>query len=126
MFNFILQRTNVSDYLNLANIRIENKDFRETMKLVNIESFYYLDPPYDGTFNAYSKNKFTEDDQIALKERCDFLTKIHVPFLESNSNTAFIKNLYSSYNIREIPARNIINPKNQAKTELLIGNIDLS
>lgn len=68
----------ISDFLNEKDVEIINKDFREMKNLIKENDFIYLDPPYDPidktqSFTSYNANGFSEDDQIDLKEFCDFI-----------------------------------------------------
>lgn len=72
--------------------------------------------------NSY---KFNDNEQIRLKEVCDYLTKRNIRFLLSNSNIEFIRKLYKDYKIIEIETKRSINSKGNHRTgfkEFLIRN----
>lgn len=52
----------------LKHVDIQCRSFTETPILE--DAFYYLDPPYHDTYTAYTKDKFTEEDQMTLAEFC--------------------------------------------------------
>lgn len=89
---------------------------------VSPDDWVYLDPPYHQTFTNYSGNEFGEADQIRLAE---WATSLPCPVVASNSNTDFIRNLYSSkgFSIEELPAPRSVGAKGSSRgsiTELLI------
>lgn len=91
--------------------------------------FVYFDPPYhpttDTSFTSYSKNGFTEKDQIRLSEFFSSLDKIGVHVMLSNSNTEFIRSLYNKFNINTVDAPRSVNCKSDKRNsvkEVLITN----
>ena len=77
--------------------------------MINIKprkgDFVFLDPPYyseKGSFTKYNKKDFRAVDHVKLKNFCDELSMKCVYFLQCNSNTDFIKELYKGYNIKII------------------------
>lgn len=121
---------NVSAYLNENDVRITSLDYTEILKDITENHFVYLDPPYhpvsqSSSFTTYTKNKWTADDQIKLRNACDNLTKRNVKFLLSSSASDFIKELYENYNIISVEATRSINadPTKRGKVnELLVRN----
>lgn len=121
----------VNNYFKRSKIRILNTDFETAVHGAKKRDFVYLDPPYDveesiSKFTGYTSVGFNKDSQIKLKELCDNLNRKEVKFLLSNSNTAFVKELYKDYNIDVLTVNRSINSdgskrKNSAK-EVLIYN----
>lgn len=114
----------VSKYFNSAHIHLTSVDYAEILAEIPKKTFVYLDPPYDpisttSNFTGYSKGGFNRDEQIRLKESCDFLTANNIKFMLSNSKTDFILNLYSSYNITIVQAKRSINSVGSGR-----GNVD--
>ena len=114
----------VSKYFNSAQIHLTSVDYAEILAEIPKKTFVYLDPPYDpisttSNFTGYSKGGFNRDEQIRLKESCDFLTANNIKFMLSNSKTDFILNLYSSYNITTVQAKRSINSVGSGR-----GNVD--
>lgn len=94
--------------------------------------FVYLDPPYHPVsqtagFVDYNENGFTAGNQEELHDLIVDLTRSNVLVLLSNSNTEFIKDLYSEnyFTQTEIPVRRAIAAKTTSRgvtAELLISN----
>ncbi len=110
-------------YLNANTIEILNVDFKAALKQAGKGDFVYLDPPYDplsesANFTGYSKNGFGRAEQERLKETCDDLHKRGVHFLLSNSATAFIKELYTNYDIQIVRAKRAVNSKGDKRGEV--------
>lgn len=92
--------------------------------------FVYLDPPYDPEFGSgetYQVGAFTRKDQLELSEFCKYLDMKGIYFKLSNSNTDFIRGIYSKYafNIMELEATRIINSKGKKHKkgkEVIISN----
>lgn len=85
--------------------------------------FVYCDPPYDGTFNNYSANGFGESGQQELKKSVDKWAAAGAHVVVSNNDTAFVRRLYSKYEIIEITASCNVNCKANGrgkKPELVI------
>lgn len=93
--------------------------------------FVYFDPPYhpmdDASFTRYAKLDFNEQDQVRLR---DFALKLHkqgVKVMLSNSDTAFIRNLYGgkAFQTATVQALRLVNckaNKRSAVNEVLITN----
>lgn len=104
----------VSSYFNTATVNFTSTDYVEALNSIPKGTFVYLDPPYDpisstSNFTGYSKDGFTQGDQIRLRECCDELTKRGIKFMLSNSSTDFIHKQYANYDIKVIQAKRIIN-----------------
>lgn len=123
----------VSKYLNSNKVTIKCGDFQDALKRIRKNSFVYFDPPYDpvsdsSNFTGYTAGGFGREEQIRLKEVCDTLTKKEIKFLLSNSNTNFIRELYSNYNIEIVGANRAINSvsyKRGEVEEVLIRNYNV-
>lgn len=120
----------VSQYFASADITFYHEDFAETLCRVDKGGFVYLDPPYDpvsetASFTGYHKGGFDRTDQIRLRQCCDELTRRGIPFLLSNSATAFIRELYQDYHISIVKAKRAINSNGRKRggiEEVLIRN----
>ena len=85
--------------------------------------FIYCDPPYDDTFSNYSASGFGKEEQEKLRNYVDKWREKGCHVMISNSDTAFIRKLYSKYYIYEIQAPRNINCKVEGRkplTELII------
>ena len=114
----------VSKYLNDADIALTSLDYSEVLSNITKNTFVYLDPPYDpvsttSNFTGYSKGGFTREDQIRLRECCDYLTENKIKFMLSNSATDFILKQYSAYTITRVQAQRSINSVGDRR-----GNVD--
>lgn len=124
----------VSRYLNEAQIGISNGDFEDAVSgAATAGDFVYFDPPYDplsdtSSFTGYNLSSFDKPHQEQLKRVCDNLTERGCKVLLSNSDTLFIRDLYSDrtrYTIKSVVANRSINsvPTKRGKvSELLIYN----
>jgi len=112
-------------------------DFTKSIKYINENTFVYLDPPYrplNGTasFTAYSKDSFSEDDQIRLAEFCKEIKYIRAKFLLSNSDPKnensedhFFEDNFRGFDIQKVKASRMINCKAIGRgqiSELIITN----
>jgi DNA adenine methylase len=79
------------------------------------DDFVYADPPYDGTFDDYSKEGFVWSDQVRLAE---WLATHPGPVIASNASTERIKKLYEDlgFTIRSVTMpRSVSRDGNQRK-----------
>ena len=92
--------------------------------------FIYLDPPYQplnktSYFTAYTSNGFDSEDQVQLAKLYRRLADKGCRVLLSNSDTPFIRRLYSDFSIKEVDVQRAINCKGSKRAghkELLIYN----
>ena len=73
---------------------------------------------------SYTRDGFAYDDQVALRDRCAELREHGIQFLQSNSDTPEIRELYGGFNIRTVQARRAINSsasRRGAVNEVLIS-----
>ena len=112
-------------------------DFTKSKKYINERTFVYLDPPYrplntTASFTSYSKDSFSEQDQIRLADFCKEIEKKGAKFLLSNSdpknedkNDHFFENNFRGFGICRVKASRMINCKAIGRGqiyELLITN----
>ena len=102
----------------LASAQIECKDFAQIPK--DSAGFYYLDPPYSGTFNGYTKDRFEDFDYHRLRDFCKDLNSIGAEFLLSSSDAPLVWDLFGTYSVHRVPARRAINRTDSV--DLLIRN----
>jgi len=113
----------VNLYFNKAKIEFYSDDYEKVLKKIRKSTFVYLDPPYDpisdtSNFTGYSKGGFDKNEQVRLKNCCDFLNSKGIKFMLSNSETDFIRELYSSYNISIVKAKRSINSNGNGRGEI--------
>ena len=75
--------------------------------------FIYLDPPYYTSggysdFKRYTKEFFYELDHIELRDLFNRLVEKGCKVLLTNSDTAFVHNLYKDYNQVSVPSKRLI------------------
>lgn len=123
-----------SKFFNTHNISFKLCSFEQCVKNAKEGDLVYFDPPYDveegqNSFTEYSKSGFNRDSQKKLKKLCDKLIIKGARIAVSNSDTEFIRKLYSgdeyvTYTIyNKIVSNRTIgaNPSSRKKvTELLI------
>lgn len=90
------------NYLNVA---------PDIKSLVNLgrQLFVYIDPPYvpisvTSQFTQYTKDGFSVQDQVALRDHCNELTRLGVKWMQSNSSAPIVFDLYKQYQIDTISA----------------------
>jgi len=134
----ILNENNLKDdSALLKNTQIILDDFTKCKKFVNNHTFVYLDPPYrplnvTSSFTSYSKDGFSDNDQIRLAKFFKELDNKGAKIMLSNSdpknedpNDRFFEDLYSDYTIERVPAKRSISCVGSGRgeiNELIITN----
>ncbi len=101
----------------LQNTKINVNSFEDVLDYASCaDDFVYFDPPYHplsptSNFTAYSRDSFSQDDQIRLKHVFAELAERGVKVMLSNSDCKFIRELYKDFNIYSITASRLINSK---------------
>jgi len=121
----------------LQNAEIICGDFTDSEKYIDSHTFVYFDPPYrplsqTASFTSYSKDSFSEKDQIKLAEFCKQIHRKGAKFLLSNSDPKnedsedhFFEDHYKGFAIDTVKAARQINCKASGRgqiKELLITN----
>lgn len=121
----------------LQNAEIICGDFTDSQQYINDHSFVYFDPPYrplssTASFTSYSRDNFSEQDQIRLARFCRQIHSKGAKFLLSNSdpknegpNDHFFQDNYKPFRINTVKATRAINCKAAGRgqiNELLITN----
>ncbi len=121
----------------LQNVTILSGDFQQTEAYVTTNTFVYFDPPYrplsaTSSFNAYSKEGFSDEEQLRLRDYYVDLDKRDCLLMLSNSDCKganpkdlFFDNIYKDYNINRVQAKRSVNAKPSKRgllSELLITN----
>lgn len=94
--------------------------------------FVYLDPPYipisvSSSFTSYTKDGFTMNDQLALKQYCDTLTSMGVKWMQSNSAAPVISTMYSGYKIDTVAVQRKVSASSTSRNvvrETIITNYE--
>lgn len=92
----------------LKNVTILNGDFEAAIENAKEGDFVYFDSPYDDTFSDYQKGGFPREEHIRLAELCKKLTEQNVYFLLSSSDSEFIRELYSGFNVSTVEVTRMI------------------
>jgi len=115
----------------LCNTTILNLDFEEVLnKYAKQGDFIFLDPPYEpvseyADFKRYTKDFFSRDDQVRLKNQFDRLVEIGAHPILTNSDAPFILDLYKDYRIEIIETRRSISSNartRKGKDIIVIGD----
>lgn len=114
----------------LSNTKITSGSFVDAVKNAKAGDFVYFDPPYHplsetSSFTSYSKDSFTKEDQIKLRDLFVELDKKGVYVMLSNSSAPFIKEIYSAYKQIPVYATRMINSKSDKRgkiSEVVIVN----
>jgi len=124
-----------SEILQIA--KIICADFTHSETYIDNHTFVYLDPPYrplspTASFTSYSRDSFSEQDQIRLAEFCKQIDAKGAKFLLSNSDPKnedpedhFFEDKYKGFVIDRVKATRAINCKASGRgqiNELLITN----
>lgn len=107
----------------LQGVRILHQSFVDIDIVSN--GFYYLDPPYDQTFTSYDSQGFSTELQVRLAATCYSIDAAGGKFMLSNSDTEFIRRLYSRFNIETVAASRLVACKSASRgkvTELIVRN----
>lgn len=126
---------NVSALLQEAEITCG--DFIDSKKYIDNHTFVYFDPPYrplspTASFTSYSKDSFSEQEQIKLAKFCRQIHSKGAKFLLSNSdpknedpNDHFFEDHYKEFTIDRVKANRAINCKSSGRgkiNELIVLN----
>ena len=125
---------NVSIALRHTNAHLFVNDYQETLELAEEGDFIYLDPPYKPTsttasFTSYTNDGFRDQNQIELHETFRKLDRKGCKVMLSNSDTPFIRELYSDFKkytmqVNALRAINCKATKRAGHTELVIRNYE--
>jgi DNA adenine methylase len=104
-------------------------DYKDTLSKVQANDFVYLDPPYPpydwkNHQKQYTVNHFSKDDHKDLAEQASRLDNINAKVLISYPDIAFVREVYSSWNIIKLDTVRSISCKKERKRipELIIKN----
>jgi DNA adenine methylase len=121
----------ISNYLNVHEIKILNVDFEQAVSDVDKKSFIYFDPPYHSpnktNFTGYQADGFGAKEQERLRNVMIKMTKCGAKCLLSNSDTEYIRELYDydPFEIIPVQAKRAINSDSAGRgnvNEVLIKN----
>lgn len=116
----------VSKYFNSANINFLTGDYKQALKGLRKGAFVYFDPPYmpissSSSFTGYTESGFGYNKQVELRDECIKLHSKGIKFLQSNSYSKEILELYSDskiFKIEIVKAKRNINSKADKRGEI--------
>lgn len=111
----------------LKNVNIKHEDYKSVLKKAKKGDFIYFDPPYHplnetSSFTSYTKEDFTAENQIELRDTLLELHKRGCFVMLSNSDAKFINEIYSGYKgvrITKVEAGRAINSKGNGRGKIL-------
>lgn len=114
----------------LEKVKIENRDFAETVKTAKRGDFIYFDPPYQplsktANFTDYNSRGFPFTEQERLARLFRRLTKKGVQIMLSNSKVPEIEDLYADFRIESVNAKRFINCNGERRRgiqEIIVTN----
>lgn len=93
----------------LATSEIAWCDFAETARLAEHGDVLYMDPPYDGTFDGYVADRFTEQDQARLAAEALAAWHRGAAVFVHNSDTPLIRHLYAGWTLIPVKEKRSVN-----------------
>lgn len=121
----------------LQNVEIVCGDYSLSKRVIDENTFVYLDPPYrpiseTSAFTSYNADAFDDNEQIRLARFIDEVNAAGAKVVLSNSDPqnvdeedTFFEKLYKSYKIKKVNATRMINSRADSRgkiKELLICN----
>jgi DNA adenine methylase len=114
----------------LQNTVLNCQSFEQIVAQAEKGDFIYFDPPYQpisktANFTGYTKNAFRSEDQERLALTFRKLSRRGCHVMLSNSDSEYVRDLYSKFHIETVKANRAINCKGErrgAVNELLIMN----
>ena len=99
-------------------------DFEDACSALGKGDFVYFDSPYYDTFDTYQAGGFPKEEHERLSNLFKRLSDKGVFCMLSNSDTDYIKNLYSGFNICIVPVKRMINCDGSKRTgtEVIVTN----
>lgn len=125
LYNKLKKYSNFIKTIEINNINII-ENYQKIIKHVDENTLVYIDSPYD---NKNSKKLYFSDfnkiDQINLNKFVGKLSENNILFIQSNSNTIFINNLFCKFNIYIYSIRDRIRKGEKYRKELIITNFNI-
>lgn len=86
-------------------------DFAETLEHVDADTFVFCDPPYRQTYDGYTGEGFTEDDQMRVVEfvRAAATTGARVVYTNKDTGDGFYEEHFPGFTIQRVPIRYQVN-----------------
>jgi DNA adenine methylase len=103
-----------SKALSSANIHTRSHTFIRP----RAEDFLYFDPPYDGTFTAYTSHGFSTKNQQILAQQCHRLADKGCYVMASNADTPMVRDLYQGFHFHEVMAPRSVNSRGDGRQKV--------
>jgi DNA adenine methylase len=114
----------------LLSAELRKQSFEGLLATAKPGDFVYFDPPYEpvsstANFTSYTRNGFSQEDQIRLRDVFVELDRRKCHLMLSNSDVPFIRNLYKAFRVDKVAALRAINcdGRNRGRvSELVVRN----
>ncbi|WP_176702781.1 DNA adenine methylase [Actinomyces vulturis] len=111
-------------------VQLECMDYVRAIKRAPENSFVYLDPPYvplsaSESFVGYQPGEFGLKQHTELRNLCLELDGRGIKFVQSNSDTEIVRDLYAGFTIETVDVRRKISARTRGQymtREVLISN----
>lgn len=110
----------------LSGVVMKTGDFEKACEGVEADDFVFFDSPYYETFDSYRAGGFSEDDHRRLARLFRNLSERGAKIVLTNSDSDFIRGLYSDFSIRTVDVKRMINRNASGRTgrEIVVSNFD--
>jgi len=110
----------------LQKVQLLHGSYEATLDYAKRPTLFYFDPPYKpisvtSNFVSYSKEGFSDEDQVRLRDFCNQITTNGHYFILSNSDLSYFDELYQNYNIKRVETQRGLG-RNKKVSEILISN----
>jgi len=114
----------------LQHVDLRSGPFENLEADIRKGDFVYFDPPYvplnaSSNFESYTKDGFGPENQQRLADFCRRLDAKGISFMLSNSDTSFVRELFSAFQIEVVQAARAINSKSERRgkvSEVIVRN----
>ena len=95
----------------MANWTITNDDFYDTLQVVDADTFVFLDPPYRETYDNYTPDGFSAEDQLRVVEyfKAAAATGAQVVYTNKDTGDDFYDTHFEGFHIDRVPIRYQVN-----------------
>ena len=104
----------------LKDVKILNQSYEKLFKYDSPNSFFYLDPPYEGSDKEHYENPYIDYEELK-----DYLDRLRGKFLLSINDSPYIRKLFKDYDITKVKTKYtdaLKGGQSRVKIELLIKN----
>lgn len=105
----------------IQNVNFSSKDYKDCLKHIDKDTFVFLDPPYQNSFDKYYKESYTKDDLEELASFCNEIDKKGASFILCQSNSYDVEEDFKHFNIKRVSVKRPIK-KHEVVEEYIIYN----